>query len=183
MRSMTLAILSLTLAASPAWALGGHGGGGGGGGNAKLATLILTNQCDGAVSVVVTYEFGSTGTITLEPLETTSLNFNPSFSSSDKNKVSVTVNASLVNSPSITASGTATLATGKSTKATISSPTSSTLAVTFSAVNGKTAQLRRESGVMAASAGGLLPLLWLSFALGRTPRRREDHPDPNHCSA
>jgi hypothetical protein len=160
MRIATLTFLLVSLLSSSAWALPG---GGGKGGNTKYAYLNIVNSADAAVDVSV----NGGSPFSLEPLETSSW----AFRISNGNKIDVTLTAVLTASPSVTATRTATIQGGKTATATIASPTSSTLAITFSG-QGLAANFGRESGVMLASSGGLLPLVWFSFLLGRKPRRR-----------
>jgi hypothetical protein len=164
MRIATLTLSLIGLMASPAWAIGGHGHNGGGNNNYKFGYLDVDNQADGAVAVSIN---GGTPDV-LEPLTTGHY----SLAIFKGNQIDVTVTASLVASPSIGVTKTITLQGGKTTTATVTSPTSSSLSLAV-AGNGKTALIGRESGVMLASSGGLLPLVWLSFLLGRRPHRRE----------
>jgi len=164
MRTTTLAVLILGLMASPTFAIHGGGGGGNGGNNFKTATLNVVNNVDAAVDVCV----NGRSPVTLEPLQTTAFGFVINKS----NKADVTLTASLTASPSISVTGNASIQGGKSATATITSPSSSTLAITFSG-SGLVGNFGRDGGVMLASTGGLVPLLWLSFLLGRRPRRRE----------
>ena len=165
MRTTMLAVLILGLMTSPALAIR-HGGGGGG--NVKYATLNVVNNVDGAVDVSVNGEY----VFTLEPLQNAAYAV-PIFKG---NKANVALTATLTASPSVSATGSATIQSGGTATATITSPTSSTLAIAFSG-SGLVGNFGREGGVMLASTGGLLPLLWMSFLLGRTPRRRDGFAD------
>jgi hypothetical protein len=159
MRTFTLALLLLALSASPAWAEGSKGGGGN---NRKLTTLRVVNQCDGAV--VVSFP-NPDSAVTLEYQQSQDYRF---FIASGK-KLDETLTATLVGT-SISASKTITLQGGKDVTATVTCPTSSTLDITVT--GGLASLLNRESGVMLASTGALLPLLWLGFLLGRQPSRK-----------
>jgi hypothetical protein len=167
MRATTLTVLLIGLWTSPAWAIvGGHGHNGGGNNNTKYARLDITNSSDGPVSVSVN---GSTPS-TLEPLATSEL----LFTASKGNKVEVTVTATIPGT-AISTTKTATIQVGKTATATITSPSSTSLAITLSGPGLLAANTKRESAVVLASTGGLLPLLWLGFLLGGRPRRRESH--------
>jgi len=163
---MRMSLIALALAgcmAIPTFVMGGHGGGGGN--NNKLATLTIENHADAAVEVSVNGD----SPFILQPLETRGRSFAPA----KGNKADVTVSATVSGLPTISATESATIQAGKATIATITSPTSSTLAITFSGSGLFAAKISRESGVVLASSGGLLPLLWLSFLFGRAPRRRD----------
>jgi hypothetical protein len=60
----------------------------------------------------------------------------------------------------------------KKTTATITAPTTSSLAISYSGP-GLVAAHYRETGILFASSGGLLPLLGLAMWLGRPSRRRD----------
>ena len=175
MRAMTLTFLFLSLMTSPAWAIGGHGGGNGNPKDKNTVTLVVDNACDGAVSVTGSTNVNSNiGFGTLEPGESRSY----ALSTGGSDQLTVTLMATLVSSPSISATSSATLKVRRKTTATITCPTLSSLAITFSGT-GLVARFR-ESGVMLASSGGLMSLLWLSFLLGRAPRRRQALSDQPH---
>src|SRR5262245_30550152 len=159
MRIATMTVLFVVFIASPAWATIGHGHNGGGGGkdNTKYARLNITNNCDGPVSVSVNDSTPST----IEPPATWELLFTPN----KGNKVDVSVTATIPRT-SISTTKTATLQAGKTATATITSPSSTSLEITFSGPGLLASAAKRESAVVLASTGGLLPLLWLGFLLG-----------------
>jgi hypothetical protein len=161
MRTTALTLMFLGLLATPTFAIT-HGGGGG---KNKYTALNAVNNADAAVDVSVNGGYP----VTLEPLQAYAFNFYIDTG----NKIAVTVTASLTASPQVSATGSASLQSGKNATATITSPTPSTLAIAFDGASGKSARLGRESGVMLASSGGLLPLLWLGFLLGGKPRRNK----------
>src|SRR5262245_12483293 len=165
MRSAIAMALCLGFVTNVSWAGHGHNGGGGGsgGGTPKVARLTVVNHTDEAVTVVV----NSGLPFTLEPEEARGV----SITVIKGNDTFVKVEAYLAATPAISASGTATILAEKAAIASISSPTSSTLAVSFSGAI-KSAHLARESGVALATTGGLLPLLWLAHLMARVPRRR-----------
>jgi hypothetical protein len=164
MRTATLTFLFMSLLSGSAWGITVGHGGGGNKINYQYARLDVVNQADGAVAVSV----NGGPPVSLEPLAEQRY----AFLLFSGNKLDVTVSASLVAAPSISVTKTVTLQVNKLVTATITSPTSSSLAITVSAPDKIGSHFSRESGVMLASTGGLLPLLWLSFVLGRSPRRR-----------
>jgi hypothetical protein len=167
MRTAILSALLLGLLTSPALALSGGGPGNGKPKDKNTVTLVVDNACDGAVSVTGSTNVNSIiGFGTLEPGESRSY----ALSTGGLDQLTVTLTATLVSSPSISATNSATLKVRRKATATITCPTPSSLAITFSGT-GLVARFR-ESGVMLASSGGLMSLLWLSFLLGRAPRRR-----------
>lgn len=151
--------------ASPALAENGPGKGGGGGGNHKnFATLNIVNQCDGAVAVTLNGQPAGT----LEPGQSTGAQI---LAVTKGNHATATVGATLVGTP-VSATNSARIRSGKSAIATITAPTPSSLAIGFSGEG--LAKLGRETAVVLASGGGLMPLLWFGFLLARRPRRREE---------
>ena len=175
MRSTVFVVLVFGIAASPAWALpGGHGNGGGN--KPSFATLRVVNDCEHAVD----FSLDGAPQPTLAPLEVRSLGFSVSGSKSD-----MTVTASLVDYPAASDSESAALQTGKTTTATITCTTdgSPTLSIAVSRPGQKVAlRAGRESSVMLASTGGLLPLLLIGYMLGRAPRLRESRDEERSIS-
>jgi hypothetical protein len=123
-----LSVLILGLASSAAFAQFP----GGGPGNRTYPRLNVINNCDGAVVVTLN---GREWT-TLEPAQS----FTVQYIVSSEKGIDVTVGATLVGT-SISDTETTTLIAGKTTTATITCPTSTSLAITFS-LNGK----KRASG-------------------------------------
>jgi len=158
MRTAILTILVLGLMASPAWAIGG-----GGKNKPKDAKLKIVSKVTDSVVYV-----GVNGSVpvALEPGASTTMSL-PVFGG---DQVGVNVSASLTEDFAVSVSRSATIKTGKTTTATITGPP---LDITFSGQGLVAALLSRETGVALASSGGLMSLLWLSFLLGRKPRRRE----------
>jgi len=161
MRTFTLTTLVLVLSATPAWAIGGHGGGN----NHVNTTLKIVNDSDQAV--VVSANGGSPST--LEPHGSQDITFN-TFRSTDTIAVSLTAT---IEGTSFSDTESATIRSGNRATATITCATSTSLSIAFSGGGLAKVALSRDSGVMLASSGGLLPLLWISVLLGRQPRRRE----------
>jgi len=155
MRTTLLTVLVFGLMTAPALAITK-----GGGPNYKYGFLSVINQCDGAV--VVTVDDGDP--VTLEPGQATNASFR--FKSS---QISVPISAYLTATPSVSANDTCKVYGGSNTVATITSDGST---LTITCPKPSTAAITRESGVMLASAGGLIPLLWLAAFLGRPTRRR-----------
>jgi len=170
MRTLALTTLVLVLATSPAWAMpGGHGGGGGNGGGQQYTTTTLNvvNDSDNAVACHVG-DPGSTP-IALEPHGSTALSFLTVKGA--KNVISVTLTAT-IDGTTISDTETASIKSGNKATATITCPGSS-ISIAFSGGGLAKVALSRDSSVALASTGCLLPLLALSFLLGRHPRRRE----------
>jgi hypothetical protein len=170
MRSLRLMAVFVAFVASPAWAIGGgHGGGGGGNNNSyTTTTLKIVNDSDNAV-VCSTGVSGAP--FTLEPQGSTELSFLTLKGA--KNTISITLTAT-IEGTTISDSETATIKSGNKATATITSPTNSSISIAFSGGGLAKVALSRDSSVMLASTGGLLPLLWLGCLLGRAPRWRED---------
>jgi len=162
MRSTIFAVLVLgllTASAAPAWAMSG----GGGGKSNSPAVLSINNQRDAAVLISVQGQ----SPFTLEPAESKRLSIGMSSSTA-----SLTVTASVVGSPSIRDTKTAQLKAGQTTVAAVYGG-GSTLLLVITAPNSIVNNAGRQPGVALASSGGLLPLLWLSCWLGRSPRNRK----------
>jgi len=154
MRSATLTFLFLSLTAGQVLAMGNH--------RQTYAYLSVVNQADAAVSVKV----NASVPVVLEPLASKTYPF-----AATGGQTNVTITATLVGSTSVTATKKFSLLNGD--MATISSPTPSTLAITVTPPSILVFRSGQDSGVAAASAGGLLPLLGLSCLLGRSPRKRK----------
>jgi len=169
MRTLALTTLVFALAASPAWAIGGGGKGGGGGGQPyTTTTLKVVNDSDNAV--VCTATNSSSSPFTLEPHSSTELSFLTLKRANDTFSVTLTAT---IEGTTISDTETASIKTGNKATATITCPTSSSIAIAFSGGGLAKVVLSRDSSVSLASVGGLLPLLWLGFLLGRQPRRRD----------
>jgi len=159
MRSATLTFLFLSLTAGQVLAMGNH--------RQTYAYLSVVNKADAAVSVNV----NAAVPVILEPLASKTYPF-----AATGGQINVTITATLVDSASVTATRKFSLLDGDT--ATISSPTHSTLGITVNEPIIVVSNRSRESRVAAASAGGLLPLLWLSCLLGRSPRKQKQR-QPN----
>jgi hypothetical protein len=166
MRSLTLTALFFALAASPAWAIGGHGGGGGGN-NSATTKLKVVNDSENAV--VVSANGGTP--FTLEPNGSQELSF--ATSKTFTNTFTVTLTAT-IEGTSFSDTESASIKVGNRATATITAPTSSSLSIAFSGGGLAKVAMNRDSSVALASTGGLLPLLWLSCLFGRAPRRRDN---------
>ena len=164
----TLAMLLSVLLTSPAWAIT-HGGGGGGN-NYVTTRLKVVNDSDNAV--VVSANGGTP--ITLEPKGSQEFTFTSFKGYTDTITVSLTAT---IDGTTISDTESATIKVGNRATATITCPTSTSIAIAFSGGGLAKTAMARESRVMLASAGGLLPLLWLSVLLGGRPRRRVPHED------
>src|SRR5262245_17060481 len=169
MRTTLLSILFLSLAVSPALAMGGGGKSGGPKHSSTDARLKTVNDADAAVSVRLSSPTGLLAGFTLEPKES----LTQYIPTSGSDAVSVTLTANLSDNSAVNVTRTATIQSGKTITATITSPNGSTLDIAFSGNGLVAALVNRDTSVALASSGGLLPLLWLGFLLGGRPRRRE----------
>jgi hypothetical protein len=163
MRTVTLTALLVALLASPVWATGG-GHGGNGSNNYTKTTLKVVNDCDHAV--VVSANGGSP--ITLEPNGSQDLSF-LTYKGLDAITVALTAT---IEGTSNSDTESATIRAGNRATATITCPTSTSLAIAFSGGGLAKVVFSRDAGVSLASAGAFLPLWWLASLLGCPSRRR-----------
>jgi hypothetical protein len=127
---------------------------------APPGVLQIFNNCDGAVEVSV----DGSAPFVMEPLGQATYGYD-----GGKRSLKVTVSATLVGT-SLRAAKSFTLQSGKTVVATIATNAAGTRLTISAAGAGKLA-LNRESAVVLASSGGLLPLLLLGWLLGGAPRR------------
>ena len=164
MRTMTLTVLLVSLIVTPAWAsVGGHGGN-----NLATTKLKIVNDSDNAIEVTVNGGFP----IVLEPKGSQEIPFS---SAKGIETITVALTATIAGT-SFSDTQSATIKTGNRATAKITCPTSTSVAIAFSGGGLAKVALHRESRVMLASVGGLLPLLWLGALLGGRPRRRDQSP-------
>ena len=167
MKRTVLTLLLLGMLTSPAFATTGPGKGN----KTKYGRLEVVNTCDAAIEVNITDGETVPATAVLEPSESRLFYFVVK-----GKRLNLQITASLPGT-TITSSATCTVESNKTTLATISCDTSNPPVLSIECLNpGETLaalDVRRETGVLVASSGGLGLLLVFAMLLGRAPKQPE----------
>jgi len=133
----------------------------------STASVKVVNQSDHAIEV----SFNGGAPLAVEPGGNVVKFFLPSLGT-------VTVHAHVLGSPTVGDTKKAQLLVGRTTLVNATTNASATsLTLTALKPGAVAANSHRETGVLLASGGGLMPLLCLGILLGRRPARRPSQPE------